>query len=191
MPGCCNWDGSDVDDFGYLVGLLDEAMEKYHVDRSRVALVGHSNGGYMSHRIACDRADLVTGIASIAGTSFGNMDLSCEASHPVSVLQIHGTLDATVNYYMPFAGVGAEATIDWWAERGACDPGVKLADQDYDGAVFGSETEPNTWTGCADDVRVELWKMVGTGHIPLFNESFAEDVMTFLLDHPRPPASSP
>jgi polyhydroxybutyrate depolymerase len=206
VPGCCNWDGSAVDDLGYLVGLVEEAMEKYHVDPTRVVLMGHSNGGYMSHRLACDRSDLFTAIASIAGTSYANMDVDCAAAHPVSVLQIHGTADATVDYVEPFAGVGAEDTVAWWVDRAGCEPGVDLGYRNYDAAVSvcgelglcavdggcpegevcqGDETACTGWSGGESGTSVELWKMLETSHIPVFSASFTPAVLDFLLDHPR------
>jgi len=186
VPGCCNWDGSDVDDYGYLVGLVEEAMVKYHVDASRVAVMGHSNGGYMSHRLACDRSDLFTAVASIAGTSYADLATQCEATEPVSVLQIHGTLDATVSYDTPFAGVGAEETVAWWKDRAGCDPGGDLGDRDYDAMIAGAETRCTGWSGCESGVQVEIWKMLNSGHIPIFTEDFMPDVLDFLLGHPRP-----
>ncbi|MGB0589794.1 MAG: alpha/beta hydrolase family esterase [Myxococcota bacterium] len=185
VPGCCNWDGSPVDDAGYLVGLLEEAMARYNVDTSRVVLVGHSNGGYMSHRLACDRADLITGIASIAGTSYDDMDTQCAAEAPVSVLQIHGTLDTTVAYDVPFAGVGAEETAAWWSARNDCGPAPEAPSEDYDAMVLGAETEVTLATECASETAVALWKMNGTGHIPIFSDDFIDDVLAFLLEHPR------
>ena len=44
----------------------------YNVDPGRVCLIGHSNGGFMSHRFACDRADLVAAIVSLAGVPTGS-----------------------------------------------------------------------------------------------------------------------
>jgi polyhydroxybutyrate depolymerase len=185
VPGCCNWDGSSVDDAGYLVGLIEEAKSRYSVDPSRVALIGHSNGGYMSHRLACDRSDLITSIASIAGTSYGDMDTQCAAEHPVSVLQIHGTLDATVSYYLPFAGVGAEETVAWWSARNGCASPVVAPPKAYDTMVWGDETQVTVAGGCESETMVGLWKMDGAGHIPLFSDDFIDDVLDVVLGSPR------
>ncbi|MDP6946035.1 MAG: prolyl oligopeptidase family serine peptidase, partial [Myxococcota bacterium] len=186
VPGCCGWHDGTVDDAGYLVGLVEEAIEKYHIDTTRVALIGHSNGGYMSHRLACDRADLFSGIASIAGTSFSDKG-DCQPSEPVSVLQIHGTLDATVSYVAPFAGPGAEGVVDWWVDFNGC-TGDAVASEvlDYDTAVAGSETQPSLWSDCDAGSAVELWRMEGSGHIPIFGDDFVPAALGFLLGHPKP-----
>ena len=40
---CCDYDGSGVDDAGYLTRLLDEALERVAIDPARVVFMGHSN----------------------------------------------------------------------------------------------------------------------------------------------------
>ena len=49
----------------------------------------------MAHRMACDHADAIAAIVSIAGATFLNPD-DCAPSEPVSVLQVHGTNDAVI-----------------------------------------------------------------------------------------------
>src|SRR5437016_4268465 len=49
---CCDLDGSGVDDVAYLNAVIDDMERLYNVDKKRVYLTGHSNGGFMSHRMA-------------------------------------------------------------------------------------------------------------------------------------------
>src|SRR5580700_7872847 len=63
---CCNDFGSTVDDSSYLDGLVHEIEGAYDVDEKRVYFVGHSNGGFMSYRMACDHAGDIAAIASLA-----------------------------------------------------------------------------------------------------------------------------
>src|SRR6185503_2165428 len=51
---CCNLYGSTVDDSAYLSSVIDQVSAAYSVDKKRVFVVGHSNGGFMAHRMACD-----------------------------------------------------------------------------------------------------------------------------------------
>ena len=51
---CCNFEGRAIDDSAYLLGLIDAIKVKYRIDDKRVFLVGHSNGGFMSYRLARD-----------------------------------------------------------------------------------------------------------------------------------------
>ena len=67
---CCDFGNTGVDDVGYLRGVIEEIARRFAVDRKRVYLIGHSNGGFMAYRMACESADLIAGIASLAGTTF-------------------------------------------------------------------------------------------------------------------------
>src|SRR5262245_10656786 len=53
---CCNFGGSDVDDVAYLTDVIDEIQSKLSIDPKRIAVAGHSNGGFMSYR---DRKSVV------------------------------------------------------------------------------------------------------------------------------------
>ena len=51
----------------------------------------------MAYRMACESADLIAGIASLAGMTF--LDPSrCAPSQPVNILHIHGTADDSIIY---------------------------------------------------------------------------------------------
>ncbi len=188
---CCNFGRSNVDDKAYLNGLIHEASTRYHVDPRRVYFVGHSNGGFMAYRMACDFADRVAAVVSIAG-SLPLAAADCGPSEPVSVLQIHGTLDTTI----PYAGVsgqypGAKETTQRWATYDAC-PGTPTAGteaRDYDGASLGDETHSDTRAPCPRGTEVTLWTMTGSTHIPAFRAPFTADVFAWLTAHPKvPPA---
>jgi membrane protein implicated in regulation of membrane protease activity len=56
-----------VDDSTYLHRLLDAVKSAYRVDPTRVYFVGHSNGGFMAYRMACEHATEITAIVSLAG----------------------------------------------------------------------------------------------------------------------------
>src|SRR5205814_1733454 len=49
---CCDRDGSHVDDVAYLNAVIDDMEARYNVDKKRIFFTGHSNGGFMSHRLA-------------------------------------------------------------------------------------------------------------------------------------------
>lgn len=92
---CCDFGDSNVDDVGYLRSLLDEASQS--VEIGPIYGVGHSNGGFMSFRLACDGVPGLTGIVSLAGTTFAD-EQRCAEAGPVSILQIHGDADDVILY---------------------------------------------------------------------------------------------
>lgn len=93
----------DIDDVGFLAELIEHLEGEYPVDPAEVVATGHSNGGILALRLACERADLVSAI----GFQSSALEIDpCEPSQPVSVLQIHGADDQN----LPLAGgVGAQA----------------------------------------------------------------------------------
>jgi polyhydroxybutyrate depolymerase len=197
---CCGF-GSTVDDVAYLTAVIDQVEAVRDVDRSRVYVMGHSNGGFMSYRMACDLADRVAAIASVAGATWSDTS-RCRPSRPVSVLQVHGTADPLIKYdggKLPEASApfpGARTTIATWAAYDGCDgslgePGEKF---DLDGAVPDKESTAAHVEGCPDGIGVELWTMEGSGHIPRVqlpdgSERMPERIVDWLLDHPKPEQS--
>ena len=92
---CCGPQGTTVDDVAALTALVDEAGGEFNI--GPVYFFGHSNGGFMSYRMACESLPNLRAVASLAGT--GNRDDgNCDQPSAVSVLHIHGTEDATVRF---------------------------------------------------------------------------------------------
>ncbi len=183
---CCGFNEPDeVDDVEYLSGLVEEARQ--HVDVSRVIAFGHSNGGFMAYRLACDEAAGVSTVVSLAGTSY--LDPSkCKAERPVSVLHIHGDADEVVGWAggMAKSGVGysgAEEEVSRWVARAGCVPeAAEMQDPvDLDGSLDGAETLRTRYReGCAEGVTVELWQIEGGLHSPRFSPALAEPVLGWL-----------
>ena len=188
-PACCDFGNSGVDDVAYLTSLIDEAVAIYNADPKRVYLLGHSNGGFMAYRMACDRADKVTAIASFAGATFLD-DSKCKPSQAVNVLQIHGTLDLLVGYkggnFFGKVFPGAEESVAKWRKLNDCDgPATNQGKVSYDYKVFGNETSRTLWQGCKQGVEVGLWKMSFSTHVPVFTGAFPKDVVAYLLARTR------
>ncbi len=138
---CCDMDRSAVDDSGYIKALIDEIGSRYRVDPKRVFLVGHSNGGYMSYRMACDHADRIAALVSIAGATWQD-SARCKPQAPVSVLQVHGTADAEVPYEGGPGFPGARETVARWAALDGCSPEIDRSSPplDIDDVLPGAET---------------------------------------------------
>src|SRR5688572_2092944 len=56
---CCDFFDSNVDHSGQLRALIESTKASANVDDRRVWLIGHSNGGFMAYRMACDHAGTV------------------------------------------------------------------------------------------------------------------------------------
>jgi polyhydroxybutyrate depolymerase len=185
---CCGHP-SDVDDVAYLGGVIDAVKADWPVDPSRVYIVGHSNGDFMAYRLACERADVITAIAGIAGGAYTVDGSNCDPANPVSVLHIHGTADEVIPYdggtvNAPFPG--AIATVSQWAGKDGCADTRTAHDAiDIDSSVGGNETTPETADGCPTGVDVELWTIAGGSHVPGVYATFGDTLRTWLLAHTR------
>lgn len=184
---CCN--DSDVDDSAYITHIIDEVSVSYNVDPKRVYLVGHSNGGFMSYRMACDHADRIAAIVSLAGATY--LDAArCAPSEPVNVLQIHGTDDGTIDYdggTTPLSSYpAAQTTVATWSSYNGCASATEsLGAIDLNMALAGNETTMQGFVDCPTDGAVELWTMVDGSHIPPLTSNFAADIIDWLFAHPN------
>ena len=173
---CCNFDKAGVDDVAYLTGIIDEIRAKLAIDPKRIAFVGHSNGGFMSYRMACDRAGLVAAIVSLAGATFAD-PTDCAPSEPVSVAQIHGTADDVIRYdgggLVNASYPSAETTAEAWATYDGCGESSSplSAKVDVDATLSDgadpAETSVAEWSGCKSGVAVQLWTIPDGGHVPV------------------------
>lgn len=177
---CCDFDGSGVDDVGYLTGLIDEARSLYPV--SRVSFVGHSNGGYMSYRMACEVPERIDKIAVLAGAVY-NDEADCIGTGAVSVLHVHGTNDDSVAYESTPTHAGAEESVGRWVSRAGCETTpAELDARDYLSQVDGVETTVAQWSGCDDGLDMQLWSAVEGDHTFFPNQQeFKDDLATWAV----------
>jgi polyhydroxybutyrate depolymerase len=188
---CCDYQDSGVDDVDYLSSLIDEVVAERPIDPDRIFVLGHSTGGFMAYRLACDLADRVAAVAVVAGADSWP-DGGCEPERPVSVLHLHGDDDGDVSYVGPTEDLdgsfpGAEETVARWAERAGCGATSEPAGEvDLLGSVPGPETSVVSYTGCPSGVDVALATMAGADHEPeLDGDAVGTSVLDWLLDHPR------
>jgi polyhydroxybutyrate depolymerase len=188
---CCTPPGSKVDDSAYLSAVINQVKRTYNVDPRRVFIIGHSNGGFMAYRMACDHADVIAAVVSIEGSTFADPN-RCHPSQPVATLEVHGTADRTI----PYAGgsiaghpyPGAQTTTKIWATYNGCRtdpdtpaPAARPVVADLPLATVVSYSE-----GCKRGGHAELWTQPAGVHIPHWSSAFDEEIVQFLLAHPKP-----
>ncbi|MCX5746251.1 MAG: hypothetical protein NT062_27555 [Proteobacteria bacterium] len=165
--GACK---AGVDDLRYFDDLLVELGATIPVDAARVYLTGISNGGAITHRLACQRPDRIAAIAPVAGANECADDGDpCDARVPVRAF--HGTADPCWAYD---GGDGAclqddgapktavAATMAGWAARNGCAPTSTDAPRAARDPDDGTTATLRTWDGCA--AATELFVIDGGGH---------------------------
>lgn len=151
---CCgNAMSQKVDDVGYVRALHAHLATRVCYDARRVYSTGMSNGGFLTHRLACEAADIFAAFAAVSAVN--GMD-PCEPSRPVPVLQFNGTADLIVAYNgLLYQSVAASFAA--WAERDEC-VGAPVP-----GTQAGAGT-CETYDSCAAGVTVTECTIEGMGH---------------------------
>lgn len=153
-----------VNDTLFLNQLIDSLKAAYNIDTTRIYMTGMSNGGFMSHYMACFCNRKIAAIASVTGSFFSSWP-SCNPNRVVPVMQIHGTADPTVPYYGNANMVNVDNVITTWVVNNGCNTTP----------TFSSVPDINTSDGCtAEHYRyfksgdnrsiVELLKIINGGH---------------------------
>lgn len=161
-------DRRHLNDVGFLVALVERVQKEFDVPAGHIFATGMSNGGFMSNRLACDRADLFAAIAPVSGTL--GVGVACNPSRPVSVLDAHGTADRIV----PFNGgkvrgrggisqaISVSAALDQWRRVDGCqgEPTV----QNLPDVKDGTRVRRFDSKACADGTEVVFYQIDEGGH---------------------------
>jgi polyhydroxybutyrate depolymerase len=143
---CCGEASEDdVDDVGFMLHLIDTVSAETCTDTKRVYSTGMSNGGYLSHRLACEHPDRITAIAPVVGSL--SDELACTDGRAVPVLQISGSEDSLSS---------RAASVAHWVEANGC--------ADEPDVVSNGAATCSTWTGCDDGVETTHCVVEGGGH---------------------------
>lgn len=96
------WDvSSGSGDVTFVADLIEAVSEDYCIHPERIFATGFSQGGGMSHRLACELSDRIAAIGPVAsGTPWIVWPDTCEPERPVSIIQFNGTADLI----LPFEG---------------------------------------------------------------------------------------
>lgn len=161
----------------YFERLFFEVFGHCPVDQSRVYVTGLSNGGGMTHRLACNFSKMITAIAPVGGAyGFPNI---CSIERPVPVIAFHGMADPIVLY----DGNGSSDVLDqaegawpslpyWahgWAMRDFCLSRPVTS-------VPAAGILIDTWSGCRDGAEVVLYSFENGGHTWPGGPPFTEDM---------------
>lgn len=156
--------GGAVDDVQFISDLTDSLSAQYNIDPNSVYSCGMSNGGYMSHTLACELNSKIAAIASVTGSMSSFQHASCNPTRPVPVMQISGTADATVYYNGSAGSLPIDTLVKYWVTENACNPTAAFNSVPNINTVDGCTAEHYVWSGGLSGSSVELYKIIGGGH---------------------------
>jgi len=163
--GPCCTQSRTVDDYGFMLAIVEKTKREGCVDDKRVYAAGYSNGGGLSHYLACKHADVFAAVSPAAFDLIQEVD--CKPSRPISVISFRGTSDAIVPYnggrstpptpwrLNPINFLGAQKTFQKWAQLNGCTGTPTSAGK------AGCVTYPQ----CNAGVEVTLCTAQGGGHV--------------------------
>jgi polyhydroxybutyrate depolymerase len=170
---CTNATTNEENDILLSSTIIDFVKSNYAVNQGQVWAAGHSNGGMMAYRLACDLSNKITAVAIVTGAL---MDPTCRPEKQVSLIHIHGDLDATV----PYQG-GAKFET----------PNIYYSVLDYAKAIpcngstasnITRDEERYLWN-CSNGTQVELVNYMSQSHA--WVDGYTEEILRFLFAHPR------
>ena len=208
--GAQTWNGGNccgpaakqgIDDVRFVRRVISDVAREYRIDRNRVYAVGHSNGGIMALRLACEASDVFAAVG-VQSASLGMT--RCAPSRPVAVMQIHGTADTNVPIT---GGIGAGISgVDFDPPRKAARTfaaldGCRARAVEMIGDV-NSDLVLQRWISCRQGSSVVFLTVQSAGHAwmghaatsPLAEELVGPPYMrldstralwSFLAAHPR------
>jgi polyhydroxybutyrate depolymerase len=160
---CCGYAvESESDDVGFVKAVIGDIQQKFNV--RAVFATGMSNGGMISHRLACETPELFTAIAAVAGT---NNFPNCVPAMSISILHIHSLKD---NHVLFNGGCGpgcisnsetehvsVSSTMEEWVALNHCDTTPIRAE-------INENAYSETYSGCDGNSKVKLIVTKDGGH---------------------------
>jgi polyhydroxybutyrate depolymerase len=192
------------DDIQFVRNIIRDVERRFRIDRRRIYVAGHSNGGIMAYRLASVMSDRIAAVGVTAGTigmidAHGDTVRISPPPHPVSVIHFHGVADPSVPYNGgpesdgPENVISTRNTIAFWTTADHCTHApARTISADRNVIV-------DSWSDCADGTAVTLYTIVDGTHrwpgddVPWYTfpgrddaNVNATDVMwAFFAAHPR------
>lgn len=153
---------NNVDDVKFISNLIDKLISTYKINPKKVYATGHSNGGMLCYRLACELSNKIAAIAPNASTMV--VSTPCNAARPVPILHMHSKLDEHVPY---LGGVGngvtgisvppLDSVFTVWSTRNNClnPKQVMLTTIGY---TF------TKWYTCSNNVSIHFYLTNDGGH---------------------------
>jgi polyhydroxybutyrate depolymerase len=202
----------DVDDVQFIQDVIHHLASVAAVDEARIYVTGFSNGGQMTHRIACQLADQVAAVGIVDGFDAGMLE-TCDAVRPVPLMAFFGTanplagasypkwfqklMNVTIDDAEPPLPANAiDLWLEDWARRNGCDlTPVRMP-------PIGN-TRGFRYEECQDDADIVWYSIEGQGHawpggpsLPWLGDSVSdlnasETLWEFFKQHPMNDKDNP
>lgn len=149
-----------VDDVGFIRAMVLAIQAEGNVDASQIFVTGLSNGGAMTHRLACEAADVFVAAAPLAfPTPYSDFATECTPSATIPVLLSMGLTDVLVPYEDGFFG-GAVESFEAWRSKNGCGA---AAPEEH---LYMGQSYCDVDLSCGSGTQVGLCSVYGTAFGP-------------------------
>lgn len=151
-----NFWGSGGGDVDFAARVIEDAAQRYPIDRDRIYVSGYSFGSAMAWRFACERGNGVAALFAVAGSI--DQDTDC-TQMPREVRHVHGTTDTVMRF--PFGPEGSHyGPVRLWRRMAGCKAPSDKAEWRPTPPL---RIERTVWSTCAAPARITL-DVHGGGH---------------------------
>lgn len=151
-----------IDDVKFISALIDKLVSAYKINPKKVYATGHSNGGMMCYRLACDLANKIAAIAPNSSTMV--VTSPCNPVRAIPVLHMHSKLDQNV-IYTGGIGVGVsgvycppiDSVLNVFSLKNNCGNPSQV--------IFSNSLYTFTeWSSCTNNVTIQYYLTNDGGH---------------------------
>jgi polyhydroxybutyrate depolymerase len=161
--GCCAFaQENNINDVKFISVLIDKLVSTYKINPKKVYATGHSNGGMMAYRLACELSGKIAAIAPNASSMV--IKTPCNPSRQVPVLHMHSALDTNVPYKGGYgSGVSnayfppIDSVLNVWSTINTCSSKGKVLTND-------NKYTLTEWSDCANNVKISYYLTKDGGH---------------------------
>jgi polyhydroxybutyrate depolymerase len=183
-------DGRDTvpvatNDVAFVDALLDEVAKDYNVDNKRVYATGISNGGMMTHRLACDLTRRFAAVATVAANMPVSLSTKCSPTRAMPIAMLSGDADPL----MPYAGgsipsgisgnvLSVADTVKFWLNKNGLVATAKTTSLTDADATDGTTTTLLEYGAAGSSNDIALYSIKGGGHTwPGGTQYFTESII--------------
>lgn len=157
---------SGPDDVGFIASVISLFISQYQADPARVYVMGFSQGGFMTERLACSLSSQLAGAAAVGALLKNTLAANCQPEKQIPLALVNGTADP-INRYEGIPGLGEQSaplTAAFWSQTEGCSP------LDFTNLLLPvlvqDDTSVDQWdySGCPQNIRVRLYTINNGGH---------------------------
>lgn len=162
------------DDVRFIRDLADYLIRERIADPKRLYLLGVSNGGMLTYRLACEAPGVFAAYAAIIANVPINVAEGCRKSGHAPMLIINSTQDPIVPWEGGEVGrwtqrgevLSTEETVDFWLKYNRCSGKAQMKPLPDKDRTDGSTVEAKQYSDCRSEGAVVLLSVEGGGHLP-------------------------